>query len=406
MFLKNFIIAMNVKQICDCVYYVGVNDRVTTHFEGLWELPKGVSYNSYIVKGADKTALIDTVAVAEMPEFIDNILRVAEAPQYLVINHMEPDHSGSIAAVVSRFPGIKIVADKIAIGMVKGFYNLDNPDLYIEVKDGSTLDLGGGHVLSFHTTPMVHWPETMMTYLESRGTLFSGDAFGTFGSLDGGTPSDLDGTFAVFEPEMRRYYAAIVGKYSPFVQKAFAKLDGLKIDYICSTHGPVWHKHISDVIALYDRMSRQDPDDGVVIVYGSMYGNTQRMVERFATMLSERGVEVKRVFNAGETEMSFMLAEAWRYKGIVIASPTYSMDLFPPVEAFVKALEVRDIKNRVVAALGSYAWAPKLAADRIADRMAALRLDVAGKVSMSMSLNSKTEEELTALADCFAEKLR
>lgn len=396
---------MNVKQISGRVRYVGVDDRVTTHFEGLWNLPKGVSYNSYIVEGADAAALIDTVAVAEMPELIDNIERLAVEPRYLIVNHMEPDHSGSIPAIVSRWPSLRIVADKPAINMIKGFYRLDNPDLFIEVKDGDTLDLGGGAVLTFYMTPMVHWPETMMTYLAAESTLFSGDAFGTFGALNG-SPLDSDCALEDYEPEMRRYYAAIVGKYSPFVQKALAKLAGLTVKRICSTHGPAWERHAAEVVGLYDAMSRQKAEDGVVIVYGSMYGNTARMAGRFATMLSDRGVKVERIFNAGETELSFILADVWRYKGLVIASPTYSMEIFPPVEAFIRALETRGVTGKTVAALGSYAWAPKVAAGRIEERMQALGLDVAGNVAMPMSLNPATEQQLSALADAFAEKMK
>lgn len=396
---------MNLKEICDGVFYVGVNDLTTTRFEGLWALPEGVSYNSYVVKGTDATALIDTVAVGELPEFIDNLLSLASAPSYLIVNHMEPDHSGSIPDIVARFPGIRIVADKIAIGMIRGFYHIDSPDRFIEVTDGSTLDLGGGKVLSFHMTPMVHWPETMMTYLASAKLLFSGDAFGTFGAIQG-SPSDAEVSFASYEPEMRRYYAAIVGKYSPFVQKALSKLQGLPVEYLCTTHGPVWHRHAAEVIALYDRMSRQEQEDGVVIVYGSMYGNTHRMAERFAELITERGVKVRRIFNASYTEQSFILADVWRYKGLVVASPTYSMDIFPPVESFIRALEIRGIRNKVAVALGSYAWAPKMAAEKIDQRLTALGLDTVGKVAMPMSINDKTDTELQALADAFAAKLK
>lgn len=396
---------MNIKEICNGVYYVGVNDMTTTRFEGLWSLPKGVSYNSYIVKGTESTALIDTVAVGGITEFIENILRVADAPSYLIVNHMEPDHSGGIPSIVARFPNIKIVADKLAINMIKGFYHIDDDDRFIEVTDGSKLDLGGGKTLSFHTIPMVHWPETMVTYLASEEVLFSGDAFGTFGVLNG-TPDDDSLDFDFYEPEMRRYYAAIVGKYSPFVQKALAKLQGIPVSYICDTHGPVWHRHAARVIELYDKMSRQEQENGVVIVYGSMYGNTQRMAFKFASLLSERGVKVARVFNASETELSIILADVWRYKGLVVASPTYSMDIFPVVESFIKALEIREIKNKVTASLGSYAWAPRIAADKIEQRLSLLGLQTVGKVSMPMSPNKKTDDELTVLADEFAKAMK
>lgn len=396
---------MNVKQICDCVYYVGVNDRVTELFEGLWSLPKGVSYNSYIVKGDSDAALIDAVAIAELPVFLENIKELGINPSYLIVNHMEPDHSGSIPEIVSHFPSIKIVANKIAIGMIRGFYHLDDPELFVEVKDGDTIELGGGIDLQFFMTPMVHWPETMMTYYGREGVLFSGDAFGTFGALSG-SPLDSDYDFEYFKPEMHRYYASIVGKYSPFVQKALGKLKNLTITKICSTHGPVWKDRIADVVDCYNRLSLQKSEDGVVIVYGSMYGNTERMVNKFATMLSDRGVKVQEVYNAGETELSFILADVWRYKGLVVASPTYSLDIFPPVESFIRALEIRGVKGKVVGALGSYAWAPKVAAEKVYERMAQMGLNVVGKVAMPMSLNPTTEQELENLADEFSKALQ
>lgn len=395
---------MNLMQISDTIFYVGVNDRTTTHFEGLWPIPKGVSYNSYIIKGKDKTALIDTVSLSEFPEFLNNIKSNDVVPTYLIVHHMEPDHSGSIPLIVKNFPGIKIVANKIAIGMIKGFYHLDDEELYIEIKDGDILDLGGDTVLQFTMTPMVHWPETMMSYLESEKTLFSGDAFGTFGALDDG-PHDSEYQWDFFEEEMRRYYAAIVGKYSPSVVKAFEKLKGKEIGRICGTHGPVWEKYVAGVIEAYQKMSTQQSEEGVVIVYGSMYGNTEHMVNRFSNMLVERGLSVKKIYNAGKVDVSYILADVWRYKGLVVASPTYSLDIFPPMENFIKAIELRGLKNKVAASLGNYAWAPKVAAHKMADKMAAMGLDVAGLVAMPMSMNPATEKELNALADSFVEKM-
>ena len=395
---------MNVKQIGESIYYAGVNDRTTTLFEGLWSLPYGVSYNSYIIRGAKHTALIDTVLLGELDRLLDNLESTNTAPDYLIIHHMEPDHSGSIQGLLLKYPNIKIVTNRIAIGMIKGFYHIDNPDTFLEVKDGDTLDLGGGVVLRFVFTPMVHWPETMMSYYEKEHTLFSGDAFGTFGALNG-SPHDKDCDFELFQGEMRRYYASIVGKYSPAVRKAFEKLEGLQIERICSTHGPIWERYVSEVITIYDRMSKQEGEDGVVIVYGSMYGNTERMVNKFANFLEDIEINVKRIYNAGTTDLSLILADVWRYRGLVIAAPTYSMEIFPPVETFIRALEIRGVKNKVVAALGSYAWAPKLAAEKIVERMEKLDVKVTGRVAMLMSLNRSTEEELTTLAEAFSKDL-
>lgn len=213
---------MNFKEITKGVYYAGVNDRVTTLFEGLWPLPAGVSYNSYVVKGDDSIALIDTVRIDEVREFLENVRSVAPDRKidYLVVNHMEPDHSGSIPEVVMAYPDIRIVGNAQTIGMIKGFYHIDDDSRFLEVKDGSVLDLGGRE-LQFHLTPMVHWPETMMTYLADCRLLFSGDAFGCFGALNGGvTDSEMETDH--YFPEMYRYYSNIVGKYGKFVQRALA----------------------------------------------------------------------------------------------------------------------------------------------------------------------------------------
>lgn len=396
---------MNIKQITENIYYVGVNDRTTVHFEGLWDLPKGVSYNSYIVRGGDSTALIDTVAIGEFGEFLANVQSVTDSIDYLIVNHMEPDHSGSIPGIMARYPNLKIVADKIAIGMIKGFYGIADDSKFYEVKDGDTLDLGGGQVLSFHTTPMVHWPETMMTYLASEQMLFSGDAFGTFGALNGAV-IDEDCDIEFYASEMRRYYASIVGKYSPFVQKALAKLSGFPLRYICSTHGPVWHSNISEIVKAYDCMSRQECEEGVVIVYGSMYGNTAKMVDSLASSLKRAGIPHVRVFNAGETGLSFILSEVWRYKGLIVASPTYSMDLFPPIEAFMKAIEIRELKNHVAAALGSFAWAPGVASKKIQERFEALGLPVIGRCDMRMSPDDSIAKALDSLAKEMASAIK
>ena len=269
---------MNIHEICNGVYYVGVNDRTTHRFEGLWPLPAGVSYNSYIVKG-ERVALIDTVHVAQSSKFLNRIGEIIgdAAIDYLVINHMEPDHSGSIEAIKAKYPALKIVGNGKTAAMLKGFYGIGSEDV-LTVADGDVIDLGGGKTLKFVFTPMVHWPETMMTYMEQDGVLFSGDAFGCFGALNGGVvDSQMDTT--LYYPEMYRYYSNIVAKYGQFVQKAIAKFDGVSIRYVCSTHGPVWHDEIARVVDTYSRMARFEGEPGVVVAYASMYGNTEELAE-------------------------------------------------------------------------------------------------------------------------------
>lgn len=387
---------MNFREITSGVFYAGVNDRTTERFESLWPLPYGVSYNAYAVEGSDAVALIDTVRIDEVNEYMRILGSLKSDPRYLVINHMEPDHSGSIPEVIRRFPNIKIVADAPAIKMVKGFYHIDDPDRFLEVKEGSEIDLGG-LTLRFHITPMVHWPETMMTYVPERKLLFSGDAFGTFGALNGAildTEMDTDWYF----PEMERYYTNIVGKYGRFVQNALAKLSSLELDYICSTHGPVWKSRIREVVAIYDRYSKYESQKGVTIVYGSMYGNTAGMAEEIAVELSRLGIRNIKVHNAAKSQMSDMITDAFRYKGLIVGSATYSMGLFPPVETFLQAMETREIKGKAFGAFCGYTWAKDAAAKKIEAYAQRMNLPLLGTASMAQSIDANSSEQARDLA--------
>ena len=317
---------MAITEIASGIHYVGVNDRTTTRFEGLWSLPQGVSYNAYLVVG-EKIALIDTVEEAFGSRLEANIREVLgdRKVDYLVVNHMEPDHSSSITALRRLYPDLQIVTNAKALQMIEGYYGLCGGT--IEVKEGDTLDLGG-KTLSFHLIPMVHWPETMVTWCPEEQTLFSGDAFGCFGALDGGiTDSEVDPER--YWDEMRRYYAAIVGKYGAPVQKALQKLAGLEIRSICPTHGPVWQKQIGRVVDLYDRMSRYEGEPGVVIAYASMYGNTEQLAERIARELAAEGVRNIRIYNLSYADPSVVLRDVFRFDTLLVGGPTYNAGLFP-----------------------------------------------------------------------------
>lgn len=387
---------MDIKEITKDVYYVGVNDRTTTLFESLWPLPKGVSYNSYLVKG-EKVALIDTVKVDKLNDFLDNLEVTLHGRKidYLVINHMEPDHSGAIREMLIANPEMKIVGNRQTIGMVKGFYDINDPEVYLEVKDGDEIDLGG-KTLRFYLTPMVHWPETMMTYLEEEGVLFSGDAFGTFGALDGGI-TDHEIAIEPYVSEMYRYYSNIVGKYGKFVQRALAKIKDLRLEYVCSTHGPVWHERLGEIYDIVDRLSRYESEEGVVIIYGSMYGNTERVAEILATDIKERGVKCIKMFNASYSSMSEMISAAFRYNTLVVASPTYSMRLFPPIESFMIAMETREVKNKLFASFGNYAWAP-IANKMLQEYAGRLGWEICGSMLVNMSAHESKYGEIDALA--------
>ena len=340
--------------IADRMYWIGVNDYETDLFESLWPLPKGVSYNAYMVID-EKIALVDTVKGSYFAAYLDKIkglLPAGKKPDYLVINHMEPDHSGSIKVLVEAFPGMKIVGNKKTMDFLQGFYGVT--ENLLTINDGDTIDLGK-HRLQFHLTPMVHWPETMMTYEITTKTLFSGDAFGGFGALNGGIfDNQVDKEY--FEDEVLRYFSNIVGRYSGMVQKAFSKLKGLDIRIIAATHGPIWRDNPGHIIELYDRWSRHETEKGVVLVYGSMYGNTQKMMEAVARAIADDGCNKIRVHNISRTPLSFIIRDIWRFKGLILGSCTYNMELFPPMKQLLAALENRMMKDRNLGIFGSYTW--------------------------------------------------
>lgn len=394
---------MNIAEITNGVHYVGVNDRTTERFEGLWPIPNGVSYNSYIVKGSEKNALIDTVEIGEIRTLLTAVKSENgnDKLDYLIINHMEPDHSGGINIVLATYPECKLVGNKQTIAMVKGYYGVQD-DRILEIKDGDKIDLGG-KTLRFILTPMVHWPETMMTYIEEDRVIFSGDAFGTFGALNGGiTDTEMDTSW--YTDEMYRYYSNIVGKYGKAVQNALQKAGSIDIQYICSTHGPVWHDRVKEVIGIYDRLSRYESEPGVTIVYGSMYGNTAEVAEEIARQLSARGVRNIKIHNASKSNLSYMISDAFRYEGIIVGSPTYSMHIFPPVEQFMIALETREVKNKVLATFGSFTWAS--AAKKLLGSYAEkMNLDIVGSLEMKHRAGENTMQEATELADKVAAAL-
>ena len=348
-----------MKKISERIYYAGVNDDTKTLFEGLWPLPYGVSYNSYIVADS-KVALIDTVEHGFEEEFLANIDEALgdRGIDYLIVNHMEPDHSSLITDMLQRYPDMKIVGNAKTLPMLQGYYGTP-AERVIVVKEGDSIDLGSCS-LSFHMIPMVHWPETMVTWLAEENTVFSGDAFGTFGAVNEEVV-DSEGTFESFRDEMMRYYSNIVGKYGTPVQSALKKLSGLEVKRICSTHGPVWEKSVPEVVAQYDRMSRYEVERGVCIAYGSMYGNTAAAAEAVAEELRRQGVPCAVHDLAGNVNpglgLSGALRDVFKYDTIVAASPTYNNGIFPPVETFMKALQARLIKGRRFYALGSYTWA-------------------------------------------------
>ena len=342
------------QEIAKDIFYVGVNDRQKHKFENMLPLPYGVSYNSYLIDD-EKTALIDTVDISFGDIFIEKIQSQLKGKSldYLIINHMEPDHSGSIKLIRKYYPDMIIVGNNKTLSMVEGYYGVN--EKMLEIKDGEILSLGA-HQLQFHITPMVHWPETMMTYDIKHKVLFSGDAFGCFGTLDG-TVLDSGMNINKYWDEMIRYYANIVGKYGNPVQKALKKLTPLDFELICSTHGPVWKEYISEVVDMYDQMSRYHAEQGAVIVYGSMYGNTELMAETVAQGLAEAGIENIIIHNVSKSDPSEILRDIFKYNGLIVGSPTYCNELYPEVESLLRKIEIRSVKNHVFGCFGSFTWA-------------------------------------------------
>jgi flavorubredoxin len=391
-----------MKKITDDIYYVGVNDRRKALFENIWPLPHGVSYNSFLIAD-EKTALIDTVDICYSDIFFGRVKEAlnGRAPDYLIVNHMEPDHSGSIRLLRQLYPDLRIVGNRQTFGMLAGYYGIRD-GLY-EVKEKDTLDLGR-HRLTFYMAPMVHWPEVMMAYDETDRTLFSADAFGTYGTLDGGV-TDTEMNVEAFWEEMIRYYANIVGKYGNPVRKTLDKLQTLDIRTICSTHGPVWREHCDRAIGLYDRMSRYEGKKGVTIAYGSMYGHTELMAEAIAGALSDNGVREIAMYDASKTHASYILKDVFKYNGLIIGSPTYSGQLFPEIDALLNKIEICEVKNRVFGYFGAFTWAGT-AVKRLAAFADSMGWQTAGEpVEQKHAMNADTYDKCRALGKAVAESL-
>lgn len=392
-----------LKEIAEKIYYVGVNDRQKVLFENMWPLPYGVSYNSYLIVD-EKTVLIDTVDVCYSDIFLK---KVADALQgrpldYLIVNHMEPDHAGSIRLLRQQFPNVQIVGNSKTFGMLEGFHGITD-GLY-EVKEGDVLNTGV-HKLAFYMAPMVHWPEVMVTYDETDKILFSADAFGTYGTLDGAVV-DEDMNVEHYWEEMMRYYANIVGKYGSPVQKALQKLSGLEIHTICSTHGPVWREQVGKAVAMYDRLSRYEGEEGVVIIYGSMYGNTEQMAEAVASSLTAHGVKNIIMHNASKTHASYILKDVFKYKGVIVGSPTYSNQLYPEVASVLSKIELREVKDRLFGYFGSFTWAGA-AVKRLAAFGEKMKWETVGvPVEQKQGLSADKYEACWALGEAMAKRLK
>ena len=340
-------------QLTENIYYVGVNDRHTDMFENHMELPHGVSYNSYLIVD-EKVALIDPVEANFLEEYLFKVKSVLKGRKvdYLVINHDEPDHSSTVAAILREYPEVQVVGNAKTFGPLEAFYGpIENKKT---VAEGETLSLGN-HTLQFFMMPMVHWPESMLTYEQSSKIVFSNDAFGGFGALNGGIFDDqVNLTF--YEDEMRRYYANIVGKVAMQALKAIEKLSALEINMIAPSHGLVWRSNLGWVIGKYTQWSKQESEEGVVIVYGSMHGNTARMAEIVARGAAEAGIKEVKVYDVAKTEVSFIMSDIWKYKGVIIGACAHYGSMFPNMTLLVHEINEFKPKDKCYATFGGMSW--------------------------------------------------
>ena len=394
---------MSVQKISNTILGVGVDDTTIDLFESQYPVPTGVSYNSYVILD-EKVAILDTVDNRATDAWLANLTEALgdRMPEYLVVSHMEPDHSSSIKTLRLLYPEMQIVGNAKTLQMLDGYYGIHT--LTREVKEGESISLGQKN-LSFYMAPMVHWPEVMVTYCPEHKVLFSADAFGTFGALNGGI---LDSQLSLdhFWDEMRRYYACIVGKYGAPVQKALQKLSGLPIETICSTHGPVWQQEIGRVIGIYDQLSRYEGEPGVVIAYGSMYGNTAQMAEKIARELTVQGVKNIIVYNLSYADISNVIRDIFKYDTLIVGSPTYNGELFPEVGSLLQKISERCIPCRKFAYFGSYTWAG--AAVRLLGEFAQkMKWEaICQPTEMKQGYDDQGAQCCTALAKAIAEKIR
>ena len=359
------------RKVTNDLYWVGGSDRRLELFENLFPIPRGVSYNSYLLLD-EKTVLFDTVDNSIGRQFLDNITALlnGRALNYLVVNHMEPDHCSMIADLMLRYPDMQIIGNAKTFPMIRQFYALDLDSKTIAVKEGDTFS-SGTHTFRFLMAPMVHWPEVMLTYDETDKVLFSADAFGTFGALNGAIFNDEIDFDRDWLDDARRYYTNIVGKYGMQVQNVLKKASALDIRFICPLHGPIWRNNLAYLLEKYDIWSSYRPEvKGVMIAYASMYGNTENLANVLACKLADAGITNLTVHDVSRSDVSELIADSFKYSHIVLASPTYNGGVYPAMSNLLEDMNALGIKNRTVAVLGNGTWAPtsaKLMEARLAE---------------------------------------
>lgn len=397
-----------VRQVTDDLYWVGANDHRLALFENIHPIPTGVSYNSYLL--LDKqTVLFDTVDWSVCRQFIENIefLLNGRPLDYLVINHVEPDHGASLEEVLLRYPQVKIITTEKAAMLLHQFgFPIDGH--MEEVKEGDTKSFGK-HQVTFVTAPMVHWPEVMVTFDLTNGVLFSADAFGSFNALDGKLFNDEVNFERDWIDEARRYFTNIVGKYGPFVQALLKKASGIDIKIICPLHGLVWRSNLGYFLDKYDKWSRYEPEEkGVMIVYASMYGNTESAAEILASRLVERGMTNVVVYDVSKTHVSYLISETFRLSHLVLASVTYNLGIYPPMHNYLMDMKALNLQKRTVGIVENGSWActsGTLMQQFLENEMKDMTV-LNEKVTLNSAMNDQKTADMDALADSIIQSIK
>lgn len=395
------------RKVAEDIYWIGGSDRRLALFENLFPIPRGVAYNSYLIMD-EKTVVMDTVDASITRQFIENIAHVLQGRplDYLVVNHMEPDHCANIEELLVRYPEMKIVGNAKTHNMIRQFYDADLEGKIITVKEGDTLALGK-RTLHFFFAPMVHWPEVMVSWEETDKILFSADAFGSFGALNGNIFNDELNFDRDWLADARRYYTNIVGKYGPQVQNALKKLSALEIQMICPLHGPIWRSDLGYLLDKYDKWSRYEPEDkAVAIMYASMYGNTENAANVLAAELAEAGVKNIAVYDVSNTHVSELIAEVFRCSHLVLASPTYNNGIYPAMLNLLHDMKALNVQNRTVALMENGSWAPSSAKQvrALLDEMKGMEI-LEPVVTVKSALKEDSMNSLRELADTLVKSL-
>ena len=387
------------RKVTEDIIWIGGSDRRLALFENIFPIPRGVSYNSYLLKD-EKTVLLDTVDRSIAGQFLENLAFALDGRNldYMIVNHMEPDHCALIEEIVRQHPEVKVVGNAKTFGMIQQFYTFDIAERSVTVKEGETLNTGK-HTLHFVMAPMVHWPEVMVTYDETDKVLFSADAFGTFGTLNGNIFNDEIDFDRDWLDDARRYYTNIVGKYGGPVQTTLKKAAGLDISIICPLHGPIWRSNLGYILDKYNTWSSYEPEEkAVMIAYASMYGNTENLANVLAAKLAEADIHNIVVYDVSNTHVSTLISEAFRCSHIVLAAPTYNGNVYPVMENFLNDMKALAVQKRTVAILDNGTWAAtagKQMADKIAE-MKDIKI-IEPKVSIKSSLKNEQLEQLDEL---------